>query len=111
MHYGVALFSSWSKSICDPKTSMTKIRAPKDCWLPFQDFHLERAQTSQPAPISPKGKPLGSHMVGQQFPVHPDTPTMIGWTTGGRVHQKSSALKVAHPSTILSLCSLTLEFP
>ena len=36
---------------------------------------------------------------------------MIGWTTGGRVHHTSSARKVTHPSTILALGNLTLEFP
>ena len=36
---------------------------------------------------------------------------MIGWTIGGRVRCQSSARKVIHPSTILALGGLTLEFP
>jgi len=31
---------------------------------PSKGEYLGRAWTSWPAPISPKGKPLGSHMVG-----------------------------------------------
>ena len=50
-------------------------------------------------------------MVGRDYPVHPDTPTMIGWTIGGRVQWKSSARKITHPSTNLALDGLTLEFP
>ena len=36
---------------------------------------------------------------------------MIGWTTSGRLHQKSNAKKVIHPSIISTLGNLTLEFP
>ena len=34
---------------------------------------------------------------------------MIGWIMGGRVHQKSSARKVMHPSTIGALGGSTSE--
>lgn len=51
----------------------------------FKSEHLEHARTSQPTPISPKGKPLGSHMVGWQYLAHPYTPTLIGSIIGGRV--------------------------
>jgi hypothetical protein len=34
---------------------------------------------------------------------------MIGWTIECRVHKTSSARKVTHPSTILSLYRLTLK--
>ena len=64
---------------------------------------LKQVWTSQPARIYLKGKPLGVHMVGRNYPVHPDTPIMIGRTTGGRLHQKSNARKVTHPSTKLIL--------
>ena len=50
-------------------------------------------------------------MVGRKYLVDPDTPTMIGWIMGGRVHQKSSARKVTCPSIVLALGGLTLEFP
>ena len=50
-----------------------------------------------------KGKPLCSHMIWWKNPVHPDTPIMIGWITSDRVHWKSSAWKVTHPSTTPAL--------
>jgi hypothetical protein len=37
--------------------------------------------------------------------------TLIEWTIGGRMHQKSSATKVTHLSTIYALSYSTLEFP
>ena len=63
------------------------------------------------SPISPKGKPLGSHMVGWKYPICLDiTPNMVGWNIGGRVHMKSSAREVTHhPSATPVLSSLTLE--
>ena len=36
---------------------------------------------------------------------------MIRWIKDGRMHSKSSARKVTHPSTIPTLGSLTSEFP
>lgn len=41
--------------------------------------------------IFPKGKPLGSHVVGWIYPVHLHTHTVIGCTICRRVHQKLSA--------------------
>ena len=74
-------------------------------------------RTSQPTPISPKGKQAPRFPHGWlTYLVHLDTPTMIGWTIGGRVHHESSAKKVTqskdhwkvtHASTILALGSLT----
>ena len=46
----------------------------------------------------PNDKPFGSHMVGWKNMFHLDSPIMIGWTIGGRVHWKSSA------STSKKLC-------
>jgi hypothetical protein len=66
---------------------------------------------NQLATFSPKGEPLGFYMVGYKYPVHPDIPTMIRWTIDGRVHRKSSARKVNHPSTIPALGGFTVEFP
>ena len=76
-------------SLCNPETGITRVRGPWRLLPPFTGEHLARAQISWFAPISLKGKPLGSHMVGWKYLVHPDTPTMIGWTMCGRVHQKS----------------------
>jgi len=53
-----------------------------------------------------EGKPLGSNMAGKKYPVHLDTPVMIGWTIGGRVLGR-----VTHPSTIPALGGLPLGFP
>ena len=50
-------------------------------------------------------------MLGQKYPVHPDTPITIGWTIDGRVHQKASAWKLTHRSTTPALGRLTSEFP
>ena len=68
-------------------------------------------QAGPHASNSPKSKPLGSHMVGWKYPVDLDTLIMIEFTIGGRVHQKSSAKQVTHPSTVPGLGSLILEFP
>ena len=73
----------------------------------FEGEHLERIRTSQLAPISRKGKTLGSHMVRWIYPVHQGTLATIGWIIGGRVHRKSSAWKVTHMKTILALGNLT----
>ena len=60
---GVTSFSSWSKSIYNPKMGITRIRGLRRP-LPLEGEDLEQAWTSSLAPIYPKGKPLGSHMVG-----------------------------------------------
>jgi hypothetical protein len=60
---------------------------------------------------TPKGKPLGSHVVGQKnYVVHLDMPTTIGWTTMVGC-TRNSHRKVSLLSTILALGGLTLESP
>ena len=86
VNYGVASSLSRSKFICCPEMGTMRIKGPPKTTAIFKDEHLERAWASQPASITPEVKPLGSHMVG--------------WTIGDRVHRKSSASKVTHPSTI-----------
>jgi hypothetical protein len=110
MNYGVASFSSWSKSTCNPKTGLVRIRgSPKTTasiwrWTPWKS-------TDKPVgTYLPKGKPLGFHMVGWKYPVHPDTPTMIGWSIGGRGHWKSGPRKATY-STIPASRSSTLDSP
>ena len=73
--------------------------------------HLEGTRTSWSTSISPRGKPLGSHMVSWKYLAHPKTPTMIGRIIGGRVHHKLSARKVTHMSTIPALDGFTSELP
>lgn len=50
---------------------------------PFEGKQLEQTRPNRPAHVSPKGEPLGSLMLGWKYTVHPDTPTMIGWTIIG----------------------------
>ena len=66
-----------------PKRAIQKLEATQRLLPPFKGEHLEQAQRSWQAPCNPKGKPLSSHMVGGKYPVHLDTPTMIGWTHVG----------------------------
>ena len=106
MKYDVASLSSWSISIWISKTGIAWVRGP-----PFEGKHLEHARTSRSAPISPKGKPLGSHMVGWKYPVHPDTHTMIVWTISVKVDRKSSARKITQSRTFSNLRWLNLETP
>ena len=47
--------------------------------LPKVNVYLEWAQSIWLAPKSTKGKPLGFHMIGGNYPINLDTPTMIGW--------------------------------
>jgi hypothetical protein len=60
-----------------------------------------------PTHVSPKSKPLHSHMVIWMYN-SPNFPTMIGQIIGGRVPWNSSAKKVTHPSTIMALSGLNL---
>ena len=95
------IFLSWSKSICNAKTCMTRIRgvptivASLRRWTPWMDADkLADAYLSQ-------GQALGSHILGWKYLGHSlKYPTMV-WCTGirGRVHWKSSVRKVAHPSS------------
>ena len=48
---GVALFSSWSKSIVNSKTGILRIRGLWRLQPPFKGEHLGWARTSQLAPI------------------------------------------------------------
>ena len=82
MNYGHASFPSWSKSICNPKMGLQGLEAHDECCFLSKVNTSNGAKTRGPAPIFPKGKPLASHMVSWQHPVHPDTPTMIGWPIG-----------------------------
>ena len=84
--------SPWIKVLLHFQVGLSLYVIPKWAWR------------SQPAPISSKEKVLGSHMIGWRYPIHPNTPTMIGWIIGGRVHRKSSARMV-------TFGGLTLKFP
>jgi hypothetical protein len=53
MNYGVASFPSCAMTICNFEMNTTRIADPGRLLRPFEGEHLEHAQTSQPAPISP----------------------------------------------------------
>ena len=89
--YGVASFLSWFKFIYNPKTNIERIRKPQRLLPPLRGENLEGARTSRPAPILPQGQAPLFPQGWLKFPVHQNIPTMIRWTIGDRVHQKSSA--------------------
>ena len=110
VNFGVASSFSWSKCICHSEMGSTRIRG-----APMTHTYLWRwapwlGMDNRPTPICHNGKPLGSHKVGWKLLVHLETPTMNGWTIGGRVHCKSIARKVTHPGTIPALGGLISEF-
>ena len=91
--------SSWSKSKCNPEMDVTRIRETEVCCLISKVNALNGwVWTSWPAPISPRF-PCG----WLKYPVHLDTPTLIGW-------EEVSTRKVTPPSTILVLGGFILEF-
>ena len=72
-------------SVCViPKRAFQELEGFERLLSPFEGEHLEWTQTSESVAIFPKGKCLGSHVVGWKYPVHLDNPTTIGWTIGGR---------------------------
>ena len=77
--YDVTSSSSWSKSICNPKMDIMRIGRPQKT-IAFSQRWLssEWTRTIGPHLISPKDKPLGSHMIGWKYAVHYDISTTIG---------------------------------
>ena len=55
--YGVASFSSWSKSICNPQMGFTRIRRPPKTIASFWRWTLQQAGTSPPPSISLMASP------------------------------------------------------
>ena len=94
-----------------PQHASWELEGPSRLLPPFKGEHLERCGQADLHLFAPKGKPLRSHVIRWKYAVHLDTPTMIGWTIGGRVHQKSSARKVTHLSTISILGGSISKFP
>lgn len=87
-----------------PKRTLKELEGSQRLLPPFEDERPKQGWTSHWATIYlPKGKSLVSHMVRRQYPLHPDTPTIIGRTTGGRVHRKSRVGKVIHQSSNVAL--------
>ena len=60
-----------------PNWALREWECPWRILLPFKGEHIEWVQTSQPAYIFPKGKPLGFYMVGWKYLVHRDTPVWL----------------------------------
>ena len=93
------------------KWALRELEGSQRLLPPFEGEHLERARTSWPTPISPKGKPLGSHMIGWKYSFYPNTPNIIEWIIDVRVHRnqvlgKSPIETLAIPT----LGGLILEF-
>ena len=103
----VPLCFNWSIFICDPKMSITITRGVPMTISSFQRWTPWMSTKKPFNTYLPKGKPLGSHMIGWNHQVHPDTNTLIGWIVGGIVHQTASTRKVTHHSIIQALGGLT----
>jgi hypothetical protein len=84
MNYGVALFWSWSKSMCNPKMAdITRISGPQRLLSPLKSEHLEWAQTSQLTPISPRASPYFPTWLVEKIRstgIPPLLMGIIGWT-------------------------------
>ena len=92
-----------------PQRVLRQLKGPP---MTSASFRRWTPWTSKDKPTGTKGKSLGCHIVGWKHHVHLDTPTMVGWTIGDRVHQKSSARDITHLSIIIpTLVGLTSEFP
>ena len=52
------------------KQTFRELEAPRQLLTLFEGEHRKRAWISWPTPIFPKGKLLGSHMVGWHYPKH-----------------------------------------
>ena len=63
--------------------TLRELEDPRQLLPSFEGEHLEHAQTSQP-----KGKPLGSHLVGCKYLDHPYTPHNDWVVISGKVHWK-----------------------
>ena len=86
-----------------PKEEPQELVGPKD-------YCLEQVWTSQHGHIPQEQAPRFPHGWLNESG-SPNTPTMIGWIIGNRLHQKSSARKVTHLSTIPALGTFASEFP
>ena len=94
-----------------PKWVSRELKGPQDYSLlsNVETFNRPRQAGQHLSP--PKGKPLGSHLLGRKYLVHLDTPSMIEWTIVVGCIKNPVHRKVTHLSTILALGSLTLELP
>ena len=79
------------------KHAYRELRRPVTIVASFQRRTPRMGVGKPPGPealISPKGRPLRSHIVGWKYLVHLDTPTVVGWIIGSRAHQASKARKL-----------------
>lgn len=85
MNYGVASFSSYLKCICHLYMSSlnnhyNNKKAPEDCGILLKVITLnEHGQVGYTYLAQGQDR---SHMVGWKHLIHPDNPTMNGWTIG-----------------------------
>ena len=99
--YIIAAFLRWWKSICIPEMGVTRIRGPLKTTASFQRWTPQMGVDKPAGTYLAQGKPLGSHMVGWQFPVHLDIPTIIEWTKGGRVGRTKNQVLGRSPIWVL----------
>lgn len=71
-------------TLCNPEMDITRLRGPTKITASFQ----KERWTGRPAPISPTGKPLGSHIVGSKYLNQPDIPSYDRVDHSRRAHQK-----------------------
>ena len=112
MNYDFTSFFSWSNSICNPEMAIMRDSRPSKTIATFWRWTPWAGIVKLAGTYLPQRRTLRcSIWLAKIYSGHPDTPIVIGWTTCSRVHQKSGARKVTHPSTDPALCGLTSEFP
>ena len=81
VNYGVAPSLSWSISICNPKTYIRGSDLeppPPDNYCLLSNVNTSNDKLADSYLLPPKGKSLGSHMVGRKYSAHPYTSSTIG---------------------------------
>lgn len=109
--YGVASLVSWFEFICDPETSITRMKGHVKTITSFQRWTYWASSNKLAYTCLPQGQ-------AHKFPtwlvenvqLKWNDSIVIGWTICGRVHQNPSAMKVIHLNTILAFDGLAMEF-
>lgn len=86
INYSVASPSSWSNSICNPNTGITRDRGPSKSNASLQRWTPWTGADKLACSYHSKGEPLDSHIVVWKRPVQPHTPLWLGHS--GQAHRK-----------------------
>ena len=100
-----------SKCICNPRTSITRIRGASKTTPSFQRWTPLTGADKLASTYLPQGQAPRFPHAGLKYLVHLDSPIMIEWTIVVGCIKNEVHRKVTHPSTTLALGSLTLELP